>query len=81
MGVPEALIELAKLSVRTPLEVLAAASSAPLAAMLDAAGSAYPRKVRQRFASMSDAVRELHVPCRLLTVPSCQRCGSPLPQR
>jgi hypothetical protein len=60
MGVPEALIELAELSVRTPLEVLAAASPIQLNGLLDAAGSAYLRKVRRTLASMSDAVRELH---------------------
>ena len=66
MGVPEALIELAVLSVRTPLEVLAAASPTQLAALLDAAGSAYLRRVRQRLASMSHAVRELHVAMSLV---------------
>jgi hypothetical protein len=66
MGVPEALIELAELSARTPLEVLAAASPTQLAGFLDAAGSAYLRKVRRTFASMSDAVRELHVALSLL---------------
>jgi hypothetical protein len=66
MGVPEALIELAELSVRIPLEVMAAASSTQLAGFLDDAGSAYLRKVRERFASMPGAVRELHVALSLL---------------
>jgi hypothetical protein len=66
MGVPGALIELGELSVRTPLEVLATVSSAQPAALLDAAGSAYLRKVRERLASMSDAVRELHVALSLV---------------
>lgn len=66
MGVPEALIELAELSVRTPLDVLAAASATQLAAILDDAGSAYLRKLRGCFAAMSDAVRELHVALSLL---------------
>jgi hypothetical protein len=66
MGVPEALIELAELSARTPLDVLAAASSTQLAAFLDAADSAYLRKVRRTLASMSDAVRELHAALSLL---------------
>jgi len=66
MGVPEALIELAQLSARTPLEVLAAASDNQLAAFLDAAGSAYLRKIRGRLAAMSDAVRELHVALALV---------------
>jgi hypothetical protein len=66
MGIPEALIELAELSVGTPLAVLAAASSAQLITLLDAAGSAYLRKVRERLGSMSDAVRELHVALSLV---------------
>ena len=66
MGVPQALIELAQVSVRTPLEVLAAASDNQLAAFLDAAGSAYLRKIRGRLAAMSDAVRELHVALALV---------------
>jgi hypothetical protein len=66
MGVPEALVELAALSARIPLDVLAAASPTQLAGFLDAAGSAYMRKVRRTLASMSDAVRELHVALSLL---------------
>jgi hypothetical protein len=66
MGVPEALVELAALSVRTPLKVLAAASPTQLAAFLDAADSAYLRKLRRTLASMSDAVRELHVALSLV---------------
>jgi hypothetical protein len=66
MGVPAALIELAELSVRTPLEVVAASSPSQLNGLLDAAGSAYLRKVRRTLASMSDAVRELHVALSLL---------------
>jgi predicted ATPase len=66
MGVPEALIELAQLSVRTPLETLAAASENQLAAFLEAAGSAYLRKVRGRLAAMSDAVRESHIALSLI---------------
>ncbi len=66
MGVPEALIELAQLSARTPLEVLAAASESQLAAFLDGAGSAYLARVRRRLAAMPDAVRELHVALSLV---------------
>jgi hypothetical protein len=66
MGVPEALIELAQLSARTPLEVLGAASDNQLAAFLDGAGSAYLAKVRRRLGAMPDAVRELHVALSLV---------------
>jgi hypothetical protein len=66
MGVPEALIELAELSVRTLLEVLAAASPIQLNGLLDAAGSAYLRKVRRTLASMPDGVRELHIALSLV---------------
>jgi hypothetical protein len=66
MGVPEALMELAQLSRRTPLEVLAAASESQLAALLDGAGSAYLGRVRRRLGAMPDAVRELHMALSLV---------------
>src|SRR5205823_3756737 len=59
-------IELAQLSARTPLEVLAAASENQLAAYLDGAGSAYLARVRRCLGAMPDAVRELHVALSLV---------------
>jgi hypothetical protein len=46
--------------------LLAAASPTQLNGLLNAAGSAYLRKVRRTLASMSDAVRELHIALSLV---------------